>query len=72
MGESIEIYLDGMKELQRDFSTLRVSAPEIVRLAVNETAIKARQDLYEKADTTYKVKKIKFNKSLKLIKGVRF
>ena len=31
MGESIEIYLDGMKELQRDFSTLRVSAPEIVR-----------------------------------------
>ena len=55
MGESIEIYLDGMKVLKREFSTLRVSAPEVVRLAVNETAIKARQDLLKKADSTYKV-----------------
>mgnify|MGYP001126466612 CR=1 FL=1 len=69
MGESIEIYLDGMEELRRNFSKLRVSAPGVVRLAVNETAIKARQDLYEKADSTYKVKKTKFNKSLKITKA---
>lgn len=69
MGESIELYLDGLEELKRDFSKLRVSAPEIVKMAVNETAIKARQDLYKKADSTYKVKKTKFNKSLKLNKA---
>lgn len=69
MGESIEVYLDGLEELKRDFSKLRVSAPEIVKMAVNETAIKARQDLYKKADSTYKVKKTKFNKSLKLNKA---
>lgn len=69
MGESIEIYLDGLEVLKRDFSTLRVSAPEVVRLAVNETAIKARQDLLKKADSTYKVKKTKFNKSLRLTKA---
>lgn len=69
MGESIEVRLDGMEELRRNFSKLRVSAPGVVRLAVNETAIKARQDLYEKADSTYKVKKTKFNKSLKITKA---
>lgn len=69
MGESIEVRLDGMEELRRNFSKLRISAPEVVRLAVNETAIKARQDLYEKADSTYKVKKTKFNKSLKITKA---
>lgn len=69
MGESIEIYLDGLEVLNREFSTLRVSAPEVVRLAVNETAIKARQDLLKKADSTYKVKKTKFNKSLRLTKA---
>ena len=37
MGESIEVRLDGMEELRRNFSKLRVSAPEVVRLAVNET-----------------------------------
>lgn len=69
MGESIEVYLDGLEELKRDFSKLRVSAPEIVKMAVNETAIKARQDLFKKADSTYNVKKTKFNKSLKLNKA---
>ena len=69
MGESIEVHLDGMEELRRNFSKLRISAPGVVRLAVNETAIKARQDLYEKADSTYKVKKTKFNKSLKITKA---
>lgn len=62
----IYVQVMGMAELSRRLGKMAPEARRVMRMSVNDTASKARSKLNKKAQSTYVVKKTKFNKGMTL------
>ncbi len=67
--ETLDIQIMNLDELERRLGKLAPQARKIMRMAVNDTAGKARTEMRRKAQETYVVKTGKFNKGLTLSKA---
>ncbi len=63
---AMSVHVMGLDELRWRLGKLEPEAKNVMRMSVNDTAVKARKMLNDKARERYKVKKTKFNKALKL------
>jgi len=62
----IEIEVLNVREVERQLFGMREKVPSTIRMAVNETARKARQRLAKKAQETYTIKSGGFNKAMRI------
>lgn len=68
MGE-MTVHVMGLERLRIRLGRMAPEARKVMRMAVNDTAVKARQELFDEARDRYAVKKTKFNKGLTLTRA---
>ncbi|MCM1245918.1 MAG: hypothetical protein NC293_09790 [Roseburia sp.] len=66
---TMDVHVMGLDELKWRLGKLAPEAKNVMRMSVNDTAVKARKMLNDKARERYAVKKTKFNKALKLTRA---
>lgn len=64
MGVSVEV--TGLRQVERRLGAMKQKAPKALKLAINDTARKARSRLAKEAKKTYAVKAVGFNKAMEI------
>lgn len=66
---TMNVHVMGLKELEWRLGKLAPEARKVMRMSVNDTAVKTRKMLNDEVRERYAVKKTKFNKALKLTRA---
>lgn len=66
---TVDVHVIGLEELRWRLGKLAPEARKVMRMSVNDTAVRARKRLNDEARERYVVKKTKFNKALKLTRA---
>lgn len=63
------VHVTGLEELRMRLGRMAPETRKVMRMAVNDTAVQARKQLFDEVSDRYVVKKTKFNKGLTLTRA---